>query len=189
MSALARRIGWALRQMLAVLDKPPDVVPYLLELVDDVHECEPQDLCFLAKHMSAATWQQTPRRGSQVVLCALHCREKRLSVLAARQPVLLQRFEECTVRLFERWLDVVQNSHDHPGHRCDMAIATFLGRGKCGLAHLLYRRKEQPDEYGDDRNEDRKSTRLNSSHSPIPYAVFCLKKKNTTTAVHTPHGH
>src|SRR2546430_7581731 len=24
---------------------------------------------------------------------------------------------------------------------------------------------------------DRKSTRLNSSHSPIPYAVFCLKKK------------
>src|SRR5256886_12109607 len=27
--------------------------------------------------------------------------------------------------------------------------------------------------------EDRKSTRLNSSHSQISYAVFCLKKKNT----------
>src|SRR5689334_24619430 len=26
--------------------------------------------------------------------------------------------------------------------------------------------------------EDRKSTRLNSSHSSISYAVFCLKKKN-----------
>src|SRR5256886_3245234 len=26
-------------------------------------------------------------------------------------------------------------------------------------------------------NEDRKSTRLNSSHSQISYAVFCLKKK------------
>src|SRR5205085_10018878 len=26
--------------------------------------------------------------------------------------------------------------------------------------------------------EDRKSTRLNSSHSQISYAVFCLKKKN-----------
>src|SRR6267143_1659090 len=26
---------------------------------------------------------------------------------------------------------------------------------------------------------DRKSTRLNSSHSSISYAVFCLKKKNT----------
>src|SRR5699024_12209262 len=27
------------------------------------------------------------------------------------------------------------------------------------------------------RNEDRKSTRLNSSHVSISYAVFCLKKK------------
>src|SRR2546430_5978463 len=29
-------------------------------------------------------------------------------------------------------------------------------------------------------DKDRKSTRLNSSHSQISYAVFCLKKKNTT---------
>src|SRR2546430_11071428 len=29
---------------------------------------------------------------------------------------------------------------------------------------------------------DRKSTRLNSSHSQISYAVFCLKKKKKTTA-------
>src|SRR2546430_9413250 len=28
------------------------------------------------------------------------------------------------------------------------------------------------------RKTDRKSTRLNSSHSQISYAVFCLKKKN-----------
>src|SRR5688572_31347159 len=28
------------------------------------------------------------------------------------------------------------------------------------------------------KNRDRKSTRLNSSHSQISYAVFCLKKKN-----------
>src|SRR3712207_8658744 len=28
---------------------------------------------------------------------------------------------------------------------------------------------------------DRKSTRLNSSHANISYAVFCLKKKNTFT--------
>src|SRR5437762_5639203 len=31
---------------------------------------------------------------------------------------------------------------------------------------------------GGDRNRDRKSTRLNSSHRCISYAVFCLKKKN-----------
>src|SRR3712207_8169403 len=30
--------------------------------------------------------------------------------------------------------------------------------------------------------EDRKSTRLNSSHANISYAVFCLKKKKTYTA-------
>src|SRR2546430_13625833 len=29
---------------------------------------------------------------------------------------------------------------------------------------------------------DRKSTRLNSSHSQISYAVFCLKKKNTSSS-------
>src|SRR5437868_8006614 len=31
------------------------------------------------------------------------------------------------------------------------------------------------------RNKDRKSTRLNSSHVSISYAVFCLKKKTKTT--------
>src|SRR2546430_12848594 len=34
--------------------------------------------------------------------------------------------------------------------------------------------------------EDRKSTRLNSSHSQISYAVFCLKKKKTPKVVATP---
>src|SRR5258708_30992347 len=33
--------------------------------------------------------------------------------------------------------------------------------------------------------EDRKSTRLNSSHQIISYAVFCLKKKNNTDKVNT----
>src|SRR5204863_7925920 len=36
------------------------------------------------------------------------------------------------------------------------------------------------------RNRDRKSTRLNSSHVEISYAVFCLKKKkNQTSDEHT----
>src|SRR5437899_7277358 len=33
---------------------------------------------------------------------------------------------------------------------------------------------------------DRKSTRLNSSHLGISYAVFCLKKKSPTLADHAP---
>src|SRR5699024_12345497 len=34
---------------------------------------------------------------------------------------------------------------------------------------------------GIEKEEDRKSTRLNSSHVSISYAVFCLKKKNSIT--------
>src|SRR2546430_17119351 len=33
------------------------------------------------------------------------------------------------------------------------------------------------------RARDRKSTRLNSSHSQISYAVFCLKKKNSASGI------
>src|SRR2546430_13210089 len=35
-------------------------------------------------------------------------------------------------------------------------------------------------------HEDRKSTRLNSSHSQISYAVFCLKKKKNISSHCTP---
>src|SRR5690349_22703408 len=34
---------------------------------------------------------------------------------------------------------------------------------------------------------DRKSTRLNSSHVEISYAVFCLKKKKKSQVPHTSH--
>src|SRR5438874_3993170 len=44
---------------------------------------------------------------------------------------------------------------------------------RCGGAHSLSFAR---DESG--RCRDRKSTRLNSSHVEISYAVFCLKKKN-----------
>src|SRR3712207_8285314 len=34
---------------------------------------------------------------------------------------------------------------------------------------------------------DRKSTRLNSSHANISYAVFCLKKQNSHSSIRQPH--
>src|SRR5256885_11642182 len=44
----------------------------------------------------------------------------------------------------------------------------------------------QPRVLGEDRSEsDRKSTRLNSSHLVISYAVFCLKKKKHTDTYST----
>src|SRR5256885_13002619 len=36
--------------------------------------------------------------------------------------------------------------------------------------------------------EDRKSTRLNSSHLVISYAVFCLKKKNRNRESHSAYS-
>src|SRR2546429_3402490 len=49
-----------------------------------------------------------------------------------------------------------------------------------GLNHVAYGLIMQELERGDSgvrSNRDRKSTRLNSSHGYISYAVFCLKKK------------
>src|SRR3712207_7095449 len=45
------------------------------------------------------------------------------------------------------------------------------------------------DTYNVPTDLDRKSTRLNSSHANISYAVFCLKKKNTQySQPHMPHN-
>src|SRR3712207_8656615 len=46
-----------------------------------------------------------------------------------------------------------------------------LGRSKRGFQHVRWERV------------DRKSTRLNSSHANISYAVFCLKKKKRITTL------
>src|SRR5205085_9884574 len=46
-------------------------------------------------------------------------------------------------------------------------------------------------DFSDRHSRDRKSTRLNSSHSQISYAVFCLKKKNKvkrTSETYKLHG-
>src|SRR5947209_16962081 len=48
------------------------------------------------------------------------------------------------------------------------------GLGRVGLERVHLRRPYEAWIHG-----DRKSTRLNSSHANISYAVFCLKKKST----------
>src|SRR5688572_31834052 len=47
-------------------------------------------------------------------------------------------------------------------------------------ARARRRVRPRPDAEGLGARLDRKSTRLNSSHSQISYAVFCLKKKKET---------
>src|SRR2546430_5891041 len=45
---------------------------------------------------------------------------------------------------------------------------------------LLFRHRLENGFLFESAQQDRKSTRLNSSHSQISYAVFCLKKKKIT---------
>src|SRR3989442_4793226 len=59
---------------------------------------------------------------------------------------------------------------------------TTLFRSSRSLAHdaghdLRRRRDHREDQAAAEDRRDRKSTRLNSSHVRISYAVFCLKKK------------
>src|SRR5260221_3549143 len=54
--------------------------------------------------------------------------------------------------------EVLKNWKFHPGPFMDLAILRL-----------------------DEALRDRKSTRLNSSHTVISYAVFCLKKKNNNS--------
>src|SRR5437879_9900192 len=81
------------------------------------------------------------------------------------------------------------SSRNPPSHRSTLFPYTTLFRsphreragadagcaGRDPLAAVL------PQFLGAARGEDRKSTRLNSSHRCISYAVFCLKKKKIIT--------
>src|SRR5438034_3451651 len=68
----------------------------------------------------------------------------------------------------------------------------FRSRGALGrswrsclpTAALLY-----PVPFRGSNGQDRKSTRLNSSHTVISYAVFCLKKKKKIDTFTVPKGH
>src|SRR3712207_8227658 len=54
--------------------------------------------------------------------------------------------------------------------------------GHVGAGRALAAEERQPEIVERSKGLDRKSTRLNSSHANISYAVFCLKKKYTTGA-------
>src|SRR2546430_3506456 len=57
----------------------------------------------------------------------------------------------------------VENAREVGRMLAERGIGVVYGGGRLGLMGAT---------------SDRKSTRLNSSHSQISYAVFCLKKKN-----------
>src|SRR3712207_6861945 len=62
-------------------------------------------------------------------------------------------------------------------------LAGHVQHDPVDLGHLVRDPGRDP---GQDVVGDRKSTRLNSSHANISYAVFCLKKKKSSQS--TPHS-
>src|SRR5258708_81931 len=69
---------------------------------------------------------------------------------------------------------------DHPVSASDLEhvannVGQFSDDNRAGIERTLH------------RVSDRKSTRLNSSHQIISYAVFCLKKKTRTYKRNTSH--
>src|SRR5688572_20990307 len=63
-----------------------------------------------------------------------------------------------------------------PGFKGQAKFSSWIYRIALNLCRDWIRRKKRTPLV-----EDRKSTRLNSSHSQISYAVFCLKKKRNCT--------
>src|SRR5438105_10827162 len=101
--------------------------------------------------MSCASFQKAGESENQEAYCFDHCRKK-LSVATPSDAAPLQN----------------PKSHNDR-HRDDFYFFRPSQEGK-----------EMPAIFADDDGNgsgDRKSTRLNSSHEWISYAVFCLKKK------------
>src|SRR5439155_19620542 len=83
-----------------------------------------------------------------ICLAASHCADEIVTSISATARTLLQRINEIRV-----------------------GVACEIERGQ--WIDLVPR----DDGHEEGRSVDRKSTRLNSSHVAISYAVFCLKKK------------
>src|SRR5438309_6771607 len=95
--------------------------------------------------------------------------QTRFSSLGSRKTV--QPLEPCCLRLSAPLVEKIFRNWSKLSTVVVARIITLL---------LLCPAPQRPSSRTGGCPEDRKSTRLNSSHSSISYAVFCLKKKNNT---------
>src|SRR5207248_7829704 len=83
-------------------------------------------------------------------------------------------------------IGILQLRHAHASELINSGVSIEVVRRRLGHAstettqvYTLLADKVADTEIRTARRRDRKSTRLNSSHRTISYAVFCLKKKKT----------
>src|SRR5207244_8872924 len=111
---------------------------------------------FLEVHRGHAGLDGASQRGQNVVddePCAVHFLELFGTSQVNRHPILLRAALACPT-------SAARSAPAEPS-------SANCGQSRARAASLLQ------------CSSDRKSTRLNSSHQIISYAVFCLKKKNT----------
>src|SRR5437879_9894343 len=90
------------------------------------------------------------------------------------------KLEAIQQRLLEAWQEAVSvPSIQQVLEENGLGEPTPRGVGGAGVQAELFAREPEPQlVLARGQKADRKSTRLNSSHRCISYAVFCLKKKN-----------
>src|SRR5438034_3957855 len=86
----------------------------------------------------------------------------------------------CDLRRVGREQDGAPTTDGNPGHAVHDLAADDL-RVDGTRQEEVYRHERSAGVQGANSRRDRKSTRLNSSHTVISYAVFCLKKKKKKT--------
>src|SRR2546430_9120026 len=97
-----------------------------------------------------------------------------------RPPVTLSTFS-ANARLRKLGAEVITPNEasamppDLMKYRLFMIYSSLSYFDRCTLVFVHY--SKRLGSFTRDQSTDRKSTRLNSSHSQISYAVFCLKKK------------
>src|SRR3712207_9589160 len=94
--------------------------------------------------------------------------------LMIRRPPRSTLFPYTTLFRSDRYITIIPEI-DMPGHM----LAALTAYPELGCTGGPYEVAQSWGVF----DEDRKSTRLNSSHANISYAVFCLKKKKTLVPV------
>src|SRR2546427_8201443 len=101
--------------------------------------------------------------------------------LMIRRPPRSTLFPYTTLFRSLGWItDLYRDDEDIAAHDQTIVFATHDSIGHLGIFVSGAVGRKEHREFA-----DRKSTRLNSSHSQISYAVFCLKKKKKEIKPHT----
>src|SRR3712207_2461132 len=111
----------------------------------------------------------------QPVRAADHLLEGAEAHISHELPHLLREEEEVVD-------DVLRRSGELPPEL--RVLGGYADRAGVQVAHPHHDAARRDQWGGREGEVDRKSTRLNSSHANISYAVFCLKKKKTTQEIH-----